>query len=95
MPPFMRRLLLNILPLMAVVGAISYTLMGEEGLLNRSALKQQLFATEDRALSLQADNAQLRAQIRSLREDPDAVKRLAAERLLIAEEGSTIYRFQN
>lgn len=95
MPPFMRRLLLNILPLFFVVGAISYTLMGEEGLLNRSALKQQLFATKDRVEVLQTDNDQLRSQIRSLREDPDAVKRLAAERLFLAEEGSTIYRFDN
>ena len=42
---------------------------------------------------IEAENAARRARVRSLRENPVAVKRAAAERLLAAEKGSTIYRF--
>ncbi|MFT4976267.1 MAG: cell division protein FtsB [Myxococcota bacterium] len=95
MPPLVRRLVFNIFPLMLVVSAISYTLAGEEGLLNRSVIKQQLLLTQQRVHTLHGDNDQLRARIRSLREDPDAVRRVAAEQLLIAEPGSTIYLFSD
>ena len=95
MQPLVRRIIFNIVPLMIVVGAIGYTLAGEEGILKRSALEQKLFATQSRVTQLQDDNDDLRAQIRAIREDPDAVKRLAAERLLLAEPGSTIYRFSD
>jgi len=95
MQPLIHRLVLNILPLTFIVLAIGYTLAGKEGILNRSVLKQQLYVTQDRVKGLEQDNDRLRADIRALREDPDAVKRLAAERLRIAEPGSTIYTFDN
>lgn len=95
MQPIIRRIIFNIVPLMIVVGAIGYTLAGDEGILKRSALKQKLFTIQGRVVQLQSDNDDLQAQIRALREDPAAVKRLAAERLLLAEPGSTIYRFSD
>jgi cell division protein FtsB len=95
MQPIILRIIFNILPLTIVVVAIGYTMAGEEGILNRSALKQKLFSTQDRVVQLRSDNDALRAKIRSIRDDPDAVKRLAAERLLLAEPGSTIYRFHD
>ena len=95
MQPIILRFVFNILPLTIVVVAIGYTMAGEEGTLNRSALRQKLFSTQDRVVQLQSENDALRAKIRSIRDDPDAVKRLAAERLLLAEPGSTIYRFHD
>lgn len=88
------RILWNILPLGLIVLVVGYTVFGEEGLLNRHQLKQQLYAAQAQADTLESHNASLRIRIQDLREDPDAIKRVAAERLLIAEPGSTIYRFE-
>lgn len=93
--PLVRRLLWNLLPLAVVVGAVATTLIGEEGLLNRHAVKQRLYGVEDQVSQLQADNARLRARVRALQRDPDVVRRAAAEQLLVAEPGSTIYRFES
>ena len=91
--PLLLRVLWNVFPIVLIVGAVGYTLAGEEGLLNRHAVKQELYATQEKVSSIEAENEALRAQIKALREDPDAVRRLAAERMFIAEPGSVIYHF--
>ena len=92
--PILLRLLYAILPLFLIVGAIGYTLVGEEGLLNRHAIKQELYATQAHIEHLSAENDVLQAQVDAIREDPDAVRRAAAERMLMAPQGSVIYRFE-
>ena len=92
--PFLLRLLYSILPVTVIVAAIGYTLVGEEGLLNRHAIKQDLYATQSRVQRISVENEALRAQISAIREDPDAVRRAAAERMLLAPAGSVIYRFE-
>ena len=91
--PLVRRLLWNLLPLALVVWAVATTLIGHEGLLNRHALKQVLYARREQVARLDADNALLRSRIRALRGSPEVIRRTAAEQLLLAEPGSTIYRF--
>ena len=88
------RFIWNVLPLGLIVVVVGYTVFGEEGLLNRHQLKQQLYTAQAQVESLESHNSDLKAQIRALREDPAAIKRVAAERLLIADPGSTIYRFE-
>ncbi|MEL6348988.1 MAG: septum formation initiator family protein [Myxococcota bacterium] len=88
------RFFLNVLPLSVVIFAVGYTLIGEEGILNRHTLKQRLISTQDQVERLETRNDILRARIRAIREDPDAVRREAADRLLLAPSGSTIYRFR-
>jgi len=92
--PLVRRLLWNLLPLVVVVVAVSSTMLGREGLLERHKVKQSLYALQDQVAHLDDDNARLAAQIRRLRQDPDAVKRAAAEQLLLVEPGATVYRFE-
>ena len=92
--PLVRRLLWNLLPLVVVVVALSSTLLGPEGLLQRHKVKQRLYALQDQVAHLKDDNARLEAQIRRLRHDPDAVRRAAAEQLLLVEPGATVYRFE-
>ena len=87
------RLLYSVLPISLIVAAVVYTLIGEEGLLNRHAIKQELYATQTRVERINAENEVLRAEIEAIREDPDAVRRAAAERMLLAPAGSVIYRF--
>ena len=93
-PPFLLRLLYQVIPIALIVSAISYTLVGEEGLLNRHAIKQDLYATQARVERISAENEALQARIDAIRQDPDAVRRAAAEKLLLAPEGSVIYRFE-
>lgn len=92
--PLVRRLLWNLVPVALVVGAVATTLIGEEGLLNRHAVKQRLYAMQDRVTALETQNARLRAEVRALHEDSLVVRRAAAEQLLVAAPGSTIYRFE-
>ena len=69
-------------------------LAGDNGLLERSSLQQRLFATEARVSFIEEGNRELEAEIRALKTAPQVRQRAAAERLLRAEEGSTIYRFE-
>ena len=81
------------LPALLVVGVVSMTLFGQDGLLERDALKQRLYTTGARVAKLESGNEALRVEIRQLRREPVAVQRAAAEQLLSAPPGSTIYRF--
>ena len=90
----LRLLLLNMLPLVLLSSAIGYTLVGEEGLLNRHTLKLELYASQAQVHRIEGENEVLRARISALRQDPAAVRRVAAESLLMADPGSTIFRFQ-
>ena len=89
-----RRLLWSLVPASVIVLAIWSTVVGEEGLLQRHALKLRLLRAEERVGTVQAENAALRDQISRLGNDPVALRRAAAEQLLAAEAGSTIYRFE-
>ena len=77
-----------------LLGVVKMTLLGDEGMLNRHQVKRRLYATQVKVEQVKAENAALKARIRLLRQDPRFVKRVAAERLLMAESGSTIYRFE-
>lgn len=88
-----RRLVWNVLPVSLVVGGVGMFLLGDDGLLDRSSVKQRLYATQAKVEQAQNENVVLRSRIRMLRSDPRFVKRVAAEHLLRAEAGATIYRF--
>lgn len=90
-----RRLLWSLVPATIVVGAVWGVVFGDDGLLERHALKQQLYRMQDRVAAIEAENEKLRDEIRKSRTDPVAVRRAAAEQLLAAEPGSTIYRFSD
>lgn len=92
--PLVRRLLWNLLPLAVVLFAVSTTLMGDEGLLRRHTVKQQLYARQDQVARLEAENAALAAEVRHLRRDRRVLTRAVAEELLLAEPGTTVYRFE-
>ena len=89
----LRRIVWNLIPVVLVLGALEIVLVGEDGLLARHQLKKRLYTTQAKMQQVKVENAALAARVRSLRENPAAVKREAAKRLLAAEAGSTIYRF--
>jgi|AMFO01.1.fsa_nt_gi Septum formation initiator len=79
--------------LVVVVGATWSLVAGDSGLWRRHDVRQRLLATQARVEVLEQENSHLRAQVHRLQSDPEAVRRAAAERLLAAPTGSTIYRF--
>ena len=83
----------NVLPVSLVLGVVGVFLLGEDGLIDRSSVKQRLYATQAKVEQARNENEVLRSRIRMLRSDPRFVKRSAAQQLLRAEPGSTIYRF--
>jgi cell division protein FtsB len=88
-----RRLVWNVLPALMVLGAVKMTLLGDQGMFNRHQVKRRLHATEMKVEQARVENAEISARIRHLRMDQQFVKRVAAERLLVAEPGATLYRF--
>lgn len=91
---FVRRLVWNVLPGVMLLAVVKMALLGDEGMLNRHQVKRRLYATQAKVKQVKAENAALRSRIRMLKQDPRYAKRASAERLLMAEEGSVIYRFE-
>ena len=88
-----RRVVWNILPVSLVLGVVGVFFAGDDGFIERAQIKQHLYATQANVAEAQLENEVLRNRIRLLRNDRRFVKRAAAEQLLMADEGSTIYRF--
>ena len=76
-----------------VVGVVGVAIAGEDGLLERHALKRRQILLEDRVGVLEIENALLRAEVHRVQTDPRVARRAAAAALLQAPEGSTLYRF--
>ena len=88
-----RRWLYNVLPL-ALVGIVTImAIFGDHGLVRRHELKVREAEVRERIGKLQAENDALRRQIAGLEPGGVGMRRLAAESLLLAPPGSTIYRF--
>ena len=84
------------------MGAVPFTLMGvvvlmtvfgDHGLVRRHELRQEKRAVDARVDELRSQSVELRRRIEILAKHPAGVRRLAAEELLVAPPGSTIYRF--
>ncbi len=88
-----RRLIWNVVPAALLVGALYMTLAGKEGLLARHAHKARVAQTHARIEALEAENARKRARVEALRQDPIVLRRVAAEQLLVADAGATLWRF--
>lgn len=90
-----RWLLLNGIPVLLMGGVVSLAVFGDHGLIRRHHLLAQQGEVETRIAELSAENAALRRQLRVLDSSRRGVTRLAAEELLMAPEGSIIYRFDD
>ena len=90
----LRRLLFNVTPLLLMAGVICMAIFGDHGLIRRHHLRAQHTALMGENDTLARQNAELRRQLRVLDARPEGVRRLAAQELLMAPEGSTLYRFE-
>ncbi len=90
----LRRLLLSAVPFTVMGAVVLMTVFGDHGLVRRHELRQEKRAVDARIEELRDQNVELQRQINILERDPIGTRRLAAEELLMAPEGSTIYRFE-
>ena len=89
-----RRLVMTIVPFVLMGSVVLMAIFGDHGLVRRHELRTQIGETEIRLAEIERENAALRRQIRSMDKDRIGVQRLAAQELLVAPPGSTIYRFE-
>lgn len=92
-PLLLRRLALSIVPFTLMGAVVLLAIFGDHGLLRRHQLRVERIEAEARIAALQQENAELRRQMMLLDAHPIGLERLAAEQLLMAPPGSTIYRF--
>jgi cell division protein FtsB len=93
-PPsrFVQRLF-TVIPALVAMAVLAVTLLGQDGLLRRHLLRRQLVRLQAEAGELQRDNELLRREVLRLQQSRTAIEREAAESLLVAGEGTVIYRF--
>lgn len=85
---------MTIVPFVLMGSVVLMAIFGDHGLVRRHELRLQIGETEIRLAEIERENAALRRQIRSMDKDRIGVQRLAAQELLVAPPGSTIYRFE-
>lgn len=91
--PRLRHVVLTVIPALIALVVMGFALFGHKGLFKRHELRKRLADTQADLVRMELENLALRREIRLLRERPQAVQRAAAEELLMAPRGSTIYRF--
>lgn len=94
MDPRARRILLNILPTLLVVGIMYLSIFGSHGFVRRYRMREELARVQRQLSSVQADNAVLQRDIERLQADDTSRRRAAAEELMLVPPNSTVYRFE-
>lgn len=89
----LRQILLTIVPALLALAVVILALFGDNGLLRRHDLRRQLYQVTEEMKALKEENQRLRIEIERLQKSGVALEREAAERLLMASPGSTVYRF--
>lgn len=84
---------MSVVPFVLMGAVVLMAIFGDHGLVRRHELRERQVEIKQQVEQLQAENTELRRQIRLLDTHRIGMKRLAAEELLMAEAGSTIYRF--
>ncbi|UCH77306.1 MAG: septum formation initiator family protein [Candidatus Coatesbacteria bacterium] len=88
-----RRTILRAVAVVVLLGALTYLFVfSRHGYLRRRELARENERLQHELDQLQAENVRLREELESL-DDPEAVEKLAREKLGLVREGETVYRF--
>lgn len=74
----------------ALIGS-AYVMVADGGIFAVARTREQAQQLHSRVLEMERANRMYRDEIRALRTDPDAIERLARERLDMARPGETLY----
>ncbi len=88
-----QRTLLAVLPAAAILGVAGSTVWGDDGLLARSELEQELETASARLSKIDRENQRLLHELQVMSEDPVVMERVVAEELSRGKNGAIIYRF--
>lgn len=69
------------------------SVVGDGGLIRIKMLREQEARLSGRVVKLEADNAQLRENVRRLNDDDRYIERVARETQGLVRDGETVYRF--
>ena len=69
------------------------SVVGDGGLIRIKMLREQEARVAGRVAKLEADNAQLRENVRRLNDDDRYIERVARETQGLVRDGETVYRF--
>lgn len=89
------RLIFNVLPAVLIIGSFVYVVWGDNGVLVRHQLSQQLDQAQDDLARLDGENRRLLRDMRAMHEDPVVVERLVADELGWGRDGDVIVRFDD
>lgn len=90
-----RRLAMSVVPFAALGVVVLMAVFGDHGLVRRHELRQKQVEVQEQTVRVTRENAELRRQITLLEKHQVGLRRAAAEELLMARPGSTIYRFED
>ena len=77
-----------------IVLLLGYTsVVGDGGLIRIKVLREQESRLAGRVAKLEADNAQLKENVRRLNDDDRYIERVARETQGLVRDGETVYRF--
>jgi cell division protein FtsB len=88
--PFKRRAIQYLLVFVTVVLVVD-ALVGDRGVLERLRARKQYQELDQTIEALKAENAQMRSEIRELRDDPSAIELLAREELGLIRPGEVLF----
>ncbi len=89
----LRSILLTIAPALLACVLVFLAIFGSDGLIMRHRLKVQLAQVQESITRVRKENLIYQREIQTLRNSPMALRRMAAQELLMAEPGTVIYRF--
>jgi cell division protein FtsB len=89
-----RFLLLSLLPAVVLVTMTAIAIWGENGLLVRHQLTQQVASAQADLADLDSANRRLLREIHTMDADPVVVERMVADELAWGREGDTLVRFR-
>jgi len=84
---------LRALPVAALSVAVCLALFGEQGVVANRELSARIDGMRQEVAEVERANATLRTEIRTLREDPRAVERLARSELNLVRDGELVFEF--
>lgn len=89
-----KRLLLVLLPAAVLAGFGATAIWGENGLLVRHTLAQQIEASQSELGRLNKENERLLLELNAMERDPVVIERMVADEIGWAQEGAVVVKFE-
>ena len=91
----MRKRLLLILVLIALIFLGSFTFLGEKGIFNLLHLRKEVARIKEVNLRLEEENQKLKEEVKRLQSDKRYIEEIARKELGMVKEREIIYRFDS